>query len=74
MIVDVVLPAVLGLVLVRKTSVVASWDRSGYAHTIRHGRWGAWVRTGNELEGLGDVSSKLLGIGHFDLTHDGVID
>lgn len=32
---------------------------------------GGWVlrRTGHELEGFGDVSSELLGVGHFDLRH-----
>jgi hypothetical protein len=31
---------------------------------------GIW-RTSNELEGLGDVSSELLGVGHLNLGHDG---
>ena len=29
--------------------------------------------TSNELEGLGDVASELVGVWHFDFTHDGCV-
>lgn len=32
------------------------------------------LRTSHELEGLGNVSSELLGIGHLNLGHDGGIE
>lgn len=67
------------LVLVREASVVASClsphvsrPVSSLSH-ISRGR-AVELRTSHELEGLGNVSSELLGVGHLDVGHVGGVE